>query len=321
MITRGAALLTMLIAGLGIPAKQAAAQSARTTKFVVPGPPGGPLDALARVLAESIGKSQGTTVVVENRAGAGTAIATEAVSRAAPDGRTVLFMANAFVINPIVRALSYDPLKSFEPICYLASSPHVIAVNSASPIHTLSDLVEAARTSPGKLTMASIGPATSQHIAFETLRRMAGVELTFVPYAGGAPAVTDLIGGHVASTIIDYAVVGEHIKAGRLRPLAVASSVRLASLQGTPTVAESGFPGFVSEGFLGAVVPAKTPKEATSQLIASFASALNTPEVISRLAPLRLNPVGICGSDFAAYLRARHDNYTRVIGEAKIKAE
>src|SRR3989442_109056 len=158
-------------------------QAARTIKLVVPVPPGGGFDTLARLMAEQIGRAQGLTMIVENRPGAGTAIATETVSRAAPDGNTLLFVAPAFVVNPHLRKLNYDPL-SFEPICQLVTSPQIIVVNGASPYRTLADLLSAARIRPGELTMASVGPAGANHIAVEKLKRAANVDVTYVPYSG-----------------------------------------------------------------------------------------------------------------------------------------
>src|SRR5215831_2072075 len=153
----------------------AQAQTSRTIKFMVPFAPGGTADILARMLAEEIGKAHGVGTLIENRAGAGTIIATEAASRAAPDGNTVLFNANAFVINPHLRKLSYDPLTSFEPLCQLVSSPQVIVAGSAAPYRTLPEMFDAARGRPGALTLASVGPASTQHIAFEMLKHLSGV--------------------------------------------------------------------------------------------------------------------------------------------------
>ena len=169
-LAAGAAALTVLVA---LANHGAWSQAPRTIKIVVPFPPGGTTDILARVLGEQIGRTQRVTVLVENRPGAGAVIGTEAVSRATPDGNTVLMTANSFVINPHLKKLNYDPLTSFEPICYLVRSPHVIIVNGASPSPTLGDLLGAARAKPGSLTMAGNGPATAHHIAFEMLKRAA----------------------------------------------------------------------------------------------------------------------------------------------------
>src|SRR5436305_7273235 len=174
-------------------------QAARTIKIVVALPPGGAADIQARLLAEQISRTQGLPMLIENRPGAANIIGTEAVSRAAPNGNALLLVTPAFVINPHVRKLNYDPLTSFEPICYLTRTPTVILVNSASPYRTLADLVDAARGKPGELTLAATGPATLVQIAFEKFKRAANVNMTFVPYPGGATVITALLGGHVTS--------------------------------------------------------------------------------------------------------------------------
>jgi tripartite-type tricarboxylate transporter receptor subunit TctC len=194
-------------------------QPARTIKIVVPVPPGASTDFVARLMAEQIGRAQGVTMVVENRPGASGMIGTEAVSRAAPDGTTLLMTANTYLIDAQMRKASYHPVTSFETICFLVESPVVLVVNSASAYRTLADLLSAARAKPGELTMASVGPGTSFHIGFATFTRMAHVSMTYVPYAGSAPAVNAVLGEHVTSVFTGYAVVAEHLKAGKLRAL------------------------------------------------------------------------------------------------------
>jgi tripartite-type tricarboxylate transporter receptor subunit TctC len=293
----------------------------RTIKIVDPDPPGGLADFLARLLAERIGRTQGLTIVVENRPGAASAIGTEAVSRAAPDGNTLLVNANPFVINPHVRKLNYDPLSSFEPICHLVSSPSVIVVNSASPYRTLADMLAAARARPGELTLASIGPATATQIAFEMLKRAANVDMTFVPYPGTPPAVNALLGGHVTSYFGNYSVVAEQLRAGRLRALATAARTRIEPLPDVPTVAESGYPDYEVDLWYGLVAPAKTPKETIAQLAGWFTAAMQAPEVKPKLIAQALYPVGMCGADFGAFMRKQYDQYGRAVREANIKAE
>jgi tripartite-type tricarboxylate transporter receptor subunit TctC len=249
------------------------AQTMRTIKIVVPVPPGGGMDFLTRLLAEQIGRTQGLTIVVESRPGAGGRIATEFVSRVAPDGTTLLMVSPSFIIDPHVRKVNYDPLTSFEPICSLVSSPAVIVVNNTSPYRTLAELMNGARSKPRDLTMASIGPASSQHIAIETVKRTSNVNLTFVPYPGSAPAVNALLGEHVTSLFVAYANVAEQIAAGKLRALAAATEMRIGALPDVPTVAESGYKDFKLENWFGVVAPAKTPKETVSQFTSWFTAA------------------------------------------------
>jgi tripartite-type tricarboxylate transporter receptor subunit TctC len=298
-----------------------ASPQTRTIKIVVASSPGGVNDIMARLLAEQIGRTQGPTIVVENRPGAGEAIGTEAVARAAPDGNTVLIAANPFIINPQMRKVSYDPLTSFEPICHLVSSPTIIVVNSASPYRTLADLIAAARARPGEVTLASVGPGSPFHLGFEVLKQAAKVEMTFVPYPGNAPSVNALLGGHVTSMFGTYPNVAEQLKAGKLRALAVATRTRIEQLPDVPTVAESGYKDYEVDAWFGVFAPAKTPAETLSQLAGWFTAALALPEVKDKLAMQGLFPVGTCGADFAAHLRKQYDDYGRVIREAHIKAE
>jgi len=316
ILTAAAGMMLLALSGHG-----AASQMARTIRIVVPFPAGGSADDLARLLGDQIGRTRGVNIVIENRPGAGTVVATEAVSRAAPDGNTLLIVANSFVINPSLKKLNYDPFVSFAPVCHLVSSPLIIAVNSDSPYRSLADLIAAAHAKPGELTLASVAPATTQHIAFEMFKRVAAVNMIHVPYPGGAPAVTALLGGHVTAVIANYSEVEAHLAAGKLRPLATASRKRIQAAPDVPTVAESGYPNYESEVWFGLVAPAKTPAETISQLSGWFGAALETAAVKEKLQLQEMYPVGACGADFAAHLRSQFDVYARVIREADIKAE
>jgi tripartite-type tricarboxylate transporter receptor subunit TctC len=298
----------------------ARSQATRIIKIIVPFTAGGPNDVLARLLAEQIGRSQGPKMVVENRPGAGAALGTEAVARAAPDGNTVLIVGTTIVVNSQLRKVNFDPLTSFDPICHLASAPMVLVVNSASPYHTLTDLLNAARSKPGDLTLASLAGSQFQ-IAFEMLKRAAKVDLTFVPFGGTPPAVNALLGEHVTSVFVDYSVVAELLTTGKLRAVVVFSPERIEPLPDVQTVAEAGYKDIEDEGWFGLFAPAKTPKEALSQLAGSFTAALRTPDIREKLAVQGIYPAGTCGADFSAFLRKQFDRYGRVIREAGIKAE
>jgi tripartite-type tricarboxylate transporter receptor subunit TctC len=310
------AIILLALSGPG-----AGSQALRTIKIIVSSTPGGGSDILGRLLAEQIARTQGPAIVVENRPGAGTVIGTDAASRAQPDGSTVLITTPEFVIAPHLRKLSYDPLTSFEPICYLVRSPQLIVVNAASPYRSLADLTDAARARPDELTLASAGPASSPQMAFVMLEKAAGIRMTYVPYPGSAPAVSALMGGHVTSVMAAYPNVAEQVKAGQLRALATASRTRIDSLAEVPTLAESGYQDFEADLWYGMVAPAGTPPETLSQLAGLFAAALLAPEIKPKLAVQGLSPVGACGADFAAHLRKQYDDYGRVIREANIKAE
>lgn len=316
LVTACFAIILLALSGNG-----AWSQTARTIRIIMPSTPGGGGDTLARLLADQIGRAQGPTVVVENRPGASNTIGTEAASRAAPDGRTLLITTPEFVINPHLRKLNYDPLTSFEPICYLVRSPQLIVVNSASPYRTLADLLNAARAKPGELTLASAGPASSPHIAFETLKRAANVNINYIPYQGSMPAVNALLGEHLTSVMASYPNLAELIRAGKLRAIATASAARIEPMPDVPTVAESGFKDFEADIWFGVVAPARTPTETLAQLAGWFTAAIQVPEIKAKLAAQGLFPVGICGAAFGAFTRKQYDDYGRAIREANIKAQ
>jgi tripartite-type tricarboxylate transporter receptor subunit TctC len=308
----------VLIAALILFGHSAWPQVPRTIKLVIPYPPGGTADIVGRLLAEQIGRAQGPAIVIENRPGGGTAIGTEAVARAAPDGSTLLINSPEFVINSHLRKSNYDPLTSFEPICHLVNSPTVIVVNSASSYRTLADLFGAARKNPGDLTLASTGIF---QVAIEMLKRAANVNLTYVPYAGNAPASNALLGGHVTSVFAVYPTVSELLKAGKLRALATAARKRIETLPDVPTVIESGYANFEVDVWLGLVAPAKTPKNTIFQIADWFTSALKAQEIKSKLASQESYPVGACGVDFGDYIRKQYDETGRIIRAANIQAQ
>ena len=307
--------------GLSVNGPSAWSQAARSIKMVVPIGAGSGLDIMARLLAEQISRSQGVTTVVENRVGAAQVIATEAVAAAAPDGNTVLFMASPFVINPYVRRVTYDPLTSFEPVCNLASQPQFILVNGASPFHSIGDLVDAARAKPGQLTLASFGPASPVHIAFEMLKRDAKINMTFVPYSSIPPVLNALLGNHVTAALAGYAESAEHLKAGTLRALVTGARTRVSWLPDVPTIAESGYKDSEIDLWFGTVVAARTPKPMVSQLADWFTAAMREPEIKAKLAIQAFQPLGVCGAEFGTFIRKQYDDFGRIIREANIKAE
>ena len=295
-------------------------ESAKTFKIVVPYPAGGTADILARILGEQISRTEGVTLLTENRPGASAVIGTEAVSRAAPDGSTLLITSTAFLIAPHLTKVNYDPLTSFEPICQLVSAPIIVVVNSGSPYRTLADWLNVARAKPGSLTLASI-PGGLSRIAFEMLKRAASVDIAFIPYAGDAPAVNALLGGHVTAVFLPYSGVAAQLKAGTLRALASASRTRSESLPSVPTVAESGFKGYEADNWNGLFAPAKTPNETVSELVDRFATAMQSAEVKAKLVAQSLYPARMCGADFAALLSKQYNEFGSVIREANIKAD
>jgi len=269
-------------------------------------------------------------MVIENRPGASSDIGTEVVARAAPDGNTVLITNNNLVITKHIRpSLAFDPTTSFEPVCMLVNVPLVVVINSASPFGSLSDLLRAAKARPGTLAVGAFGPASSPHIVEESLKRIAQVDWTYVPFPGDTPAVTALLGGHVAALVATYSGVMEQVKSGKFRVLATTGRERIAALPDVPTVAEygasipaaSGFRNFDVSAWLGAFAPARTPQDVVAHLSVSFMSALQAPELKAKLLSQGLYPDNTCGSAFDARLKNEFHYYGRVIREANIGAQ
>ena len=298
----------------------AAAQLPSTVKIIVPYAPGGSVDLLSRLLGEQISRTRGVTVITENKPGASAIIGTEAVARAAPDGATVGFVANSFIINSQIRKLSYDPLTSFEPICHLVDSPQVIVVNAKSPYKTLADFLAAARAKPGELSVGALGPATTQHVAVAMFLKTAQIDLNFVPFQGGAPATNALLGGHVTSIIGNYSEVAPQVEAGELRVLATTAASRISSLPDIPTTRDAGL-DFEVTAWFAMVTTGKTPASIVASLIEAFSGALKTPEMQARLKPLQLYTANVCGAQFAAFLRQQNDAMGPIVREAGIKLD
>jgi len=317
----GRSLLALCIPLLMLSVQPGHAQTARTIKVIVPGTPGASNDVLARVLARQIERAEGATLVVENRPGAGNVIGSEAAARAAPDGNTLLINTPPFVIDPYLRKLPYDPFTAFEPICHLANSPIIFVVNKTSPYRTLADLLAAARARPRTVTVGGVGPGTVGHIAVESLKHMAKVDVIFVAYPGNPPAITALLGGHIDAVITGYSVAAELVKSGELRALATTTPARIEPLPELPTVAETGYRDYGFEFWMGVVAPARTPPETISLLSGWFTAALRQPETKVKLESQGLYPSAVCGADFGAFLRSQYQAYGRIIRDINIKPE
>jgi tripartite-type tricarboxylate transporter receptor subunit TctC len=316
---RGAAALAAAI--VFVLTAVAWSQTGAKIRLILPFPPGGPADAMIRIVAEQIGAAGGPAMVVESHPGAGTEIGTEVVSRAAPDGNTLAIISNSFVVLPHLRKLNYDPLTDFEPVCELASSPPLIVVGNESPYHTLADLIDAARAKPGTLTLASLGPATASQMAFEILKREAKADMTFIPFSGYTLAIQALLGKQVTAALADLSSLQGQMQSGKLRALATTARARVATLPDVPTAIELGYKSVEAEFFGAVIAPAKTPKQTMDQLIGWFKTAIAEPKVKERFAALGFFPRGRCGADFGPVLRKDYDDYGRIIREANIKFE
>jgi tripartite-type tricarboxylate transporter receptor subunit TctC len=296
--------------------------SGRTVRFVVPYPAGGAGDALTRLLGQAVAESKGPSLVIENRPGASGIIGTEVVARAAPDGATLLLVENPFILSAVLRpSVNYNPVSSFEPICYVADTPAVLAVSSVSEIHSVPEFLDAARAKPGSISYASTGPASIVHIAGELLKRDSRVDLTYVPYPGSPPAVNAVLGGHVTAVIANYSDLKAQLEAGQLRPLAVPAKKRVEPLPDVPTLAEVGFPGIEASVWFGIVAPAGTQKDTLSQFAAYFSAAIKAPDVKRKLAVQGLFPVLSCGAEFGNFIRMEFEKYGLFAREFNLKFE
>jgi tripartite-type tricarboxylate transporter receptor subunit TctC len=299
----------------------ARSQPGKSITIIDPFPAGGTADILARLLAQHIGKAHEQTVVVENHPGASASIGYDLVSRAAPDGTTLVIAADSIVVNPLLRKSNYDPLKDFAPICYLANSPLVFVVESSSPYRSIGDLVAAAHANPGRLTFAGLGPASARRIQFEQFKRATNVDMIFVPYPGGAPVVNALLGQQVTVGLVNYSEAVSQLAAGKLRALATGAPTRIKPLPDVPTVAESGYSRYKADVWFGVLAPAKTPDDMIKKFAAWFTEALDAPEVQERLPSLGLAAVGLCGPDYTRFIDGQYQEYGRVIRDANLKLE
>ena len=313
---------TLLISSSEVASAQSAQWApGKTVKIVVPFPPGGTADVVARLLAQQVTQAGGQQIIIENKPGGGTVTGTEVVARSAPDGTTLLLMSNSFVINASLKStLPYDPLTSFVPVCSLVYSPLVLAVANASPLQTFAAFRAAATVKPAVLSVAAVGPATTQHIALEMLKRAAGIDFNYVPFPGGAPAVTTLVGNHVSAALANYDEMKENL-GSNLRALAVGAEARIAALQDVPTLGELGFGAIIGAARFGLVVPAATPPAAVEQMIGLFKASLEARQVATKLDDLGLVRAVACGADFGALLESQHGQYARAIKDAGIKPE
>ena len=308
-----------------LPWGEAAAQSypSKPIRFVVPYPPGGPLDTVARLLGQKISENVKQPVVVDNKPGAGGNIGADTVAKSAPDGYTILMGAVAtHAINPTLYAsIPYDPVRDFQPVTQVASTPNVLIVNNSVPAANVREFIAYAKANPGKLNFGSGSTGSAGHLAGELFKTMAGVNMTHVPYKGAAPAMQDLIGGQVQLMFDNFASASTQVKAGKVKALAVTTAKRSTLAPDLPTIAESGLAGFDINTWFGIFVPAATPRDVVERLHAEFTRALAMPDIREKLANLGAEPVGNRPEEFAAYIKAEADKYAKVIQASGAKVD
>ena len=302
----------------------ASAQSfaAKPIKIVVPFTPGAFNDTLGRTLAAEFVKGFSPGSHVENKPGGGTVIGTDFVAKSTPDGHTLLVVAFPFaLINSLHAQSKIDVTRDFAALAWVGSTPNLLVVNPNSPFKSVKDILAAAKASPGKIAYASTGNGTSNHLSMELFKVMAGVDLTHIPYKGSAPAVTDLIGGQVQALFDNVPNVIQHVKAGRLRALAITTPKRSASMPDIPTVDEAGVTGYQVAVWFGVVAPAATPKDVVARLNAEINRVISLPDVKERFSQSGIEIVGGAPDVFDRHIREQVATWGKVVKEANIRAD
>ena len=317
MVTLG---VMMVIAG-SVAAQQAF--PSKPIRFIVPFPPGGSTDPVARLVGQKMTESWSQPVIVDNRPGGNTVIGTEALVKSAPDGYTILLVApSTHVVNSLLlRNLPYDSMNDFAPVATLTRSEYILAFNPSVPADNLQELVALAKSKPGELNYASSGSGTGTHLAGELFNMVAGVKIQHIPYKGSGPAVTDLIGGQVQMYLCSPAVAIPHIKSGRLKAIAVSGETRMTALPQVLTFAESGLPGFDATTWYGVLAPAGTPKPIINKLSSEMAKIVVMPDIKDKLVSQGMGPFHSGPEQFAALMKADMTRFAKVIKAANIKLE
>ncbi len=296
---------------------------AKPVRIIVPYPPGGGNDNLARIFAQKLSERLQQPVIVENKPGAGTLIGTEAAAKATGDGYTILL--SSIVTHALAPALypkvPYDPIKDFVPITILAVAPTVLVVNRDFPAKSVGELVALAKANPGKYTFASGGNGTTPHISGEIFKSMTAIDILHIPYKGGGPAIADLMGGQVDMIFDTAASAMPHVRSGKLRALAIATPKRHPDFPDLPTFAEQGLPDYSINSWYSLHAPAGTPREIVMKVHGEVVASLKSQDVVDRLRALNADPGGMPPDEFAAFVKSELDRYSQVIKKAGIKLE
>jgi tripartite-type tricarboxylate transporter receptor subunit TctC len=313
----------LVVAALPVAQTLAQAYPTKTVRLIVPGPPGSVTDVRARWVADKLMPVLGQPVVIDNRPGAGGNIATEAAAKSAPDGYTLLVVhQGTAAINPhIYDRPGYDALTDFAFVTRISSNPLLLAVHPDVPAHSVAELIKLAKAKPGQLNFGSPGNGTPPHMAGELFKFMAKIDVTHVPYKGGAPALTDLVAGRVAYSLESAAIQLAPVKAGKLRALGFTGSKRVAAMPDIPTIAESGLPGYEYIAWLGIAAPAATPRPIIAKLQTDIATVLRTPAAKEWFAQHAADPGGESPEEFTAFIKAEYKKWGIVVREIGMKAD
>jgi tripartite-type tricarboxylate transporter receptor subunit TctC len=294
----------------------------KPVRIVVPYPPGGTVDVVARNLAQQLTVQTGQQFIVDNRAGANGTIGSDFVSKAAPDGYTLLVQASIFVINPLfLKNVPYDVQRDFTPVANIGSVPLLVTAHPSVPAANLREFVALVRANPDKYAFATTGLGSAGHLTEEVIKRDAGLQVLIVPYKGAGPALTDIVGGQVSALADPLPSSFPHVKGGRLKALAVTSRTRIAYMPEVPTVAESGFPGFEMLSWYGLWGPPRLPKDVLDRLAAEAAKAAKSAEMQEKLAAQGFISDGSGPAAFAAYVKDEIAKYARIVKDANIKVD
>jgi len=322
-VLRTALLALGAFMGFAAPlAAQAQGYPERPIKFVVPYPPGGGTDVIARIVQPRLQAVLGQSIVIENKGGAGGSLGTDIVSKAAPDGYTVLFTLSSHTINPaIFPKLPYDTLKDFEPVGTVASLPQLLAANPGVPVRTVADLVAQAKAAPEKFSFASVGNGSPGHLAGELMVIRTGAQMVHIPYRGGGPAVTDVMGGQVPLIWVSIPAAAQQVKAGKLRALAVSTLKRSPAFPDVPTMQEAGVADFEVDSWYAMLVPAKTPRAIIDKLNKALNTVLAEPAVRSQLLEQGADAVGGTPEALGKVIAAELPKWAKLAKDANIKAD
>lgn len=316
-------VLALASCALSLAHAQNAPYPAKPIRMIVPFPPAGPTDVVARIIGQKLSERWGQQVLVENRAGAGGTIGAELVARAAPDGYTLVMgsTANMAVNVTLIDKLSYDPVKDFAPVNLAAITPNLLVVNPAMPAKSVREFIALAKAKPGSINYASGGSGTPSHLAAELFKTMSGVQMNHVPYKGSIPALTDIMGGQVSLMFDSMASALPLVKSGKLRALAQTGARRSSAAPEIPTIAESGLPGYDVAGWFGILAPAGTPRDIVMKLSGEITQILNLPDVKERYALLGAEPGPGNPEEFGRFITAEIAKWAKVIRDSGTKAE